>query len=170
MHAPNNPILRYVGSLWGGSSSRVVWLLIRRLCSDHLFCTQCAKNVLPSLFKLSGSNSQCRLCFLLWSYVVWLRHAYVNKDTRLFPRIHICGSGEPGNAANHLPLETKLPSLHSQAPLEHEYVYIGRAWYLLSCEHDIIEKRPEFLEQTTFCAMFNQLSVLRSVCMAFSPW
>ena len=28
--------------------------------------------------------------------------------------------------------------------LEHEYVYVGRAWYLLSCDHEI---GPEFLEK-----------------------
>ena len=30
---------------------------------------------------------------------------------------------------------------------EREYVYTGRAWYLFSHEHDVIEIGPEFLEQ-----------------------
>ena len=30
---------------------------------------------------------------------------------------------------------------------EHEYVYAGRAWYLFSCGHDVVEKGPVFLEQ-----------------------
>ena len=34
----------------------------------------------------------------------------------------------------------------SPAP-EHGYVYVGRAWYLFSREHDVIKIGPEFLEQ-----------------------
>ena len=30
---------------------------------------------------------------------------------------------------------------------ECKYAYTGRAWYLFSCEHDIIKKGSEFLEQ-----------------------
>lgn len=37
---------------------------------------------------------------------------------------------------------------------------IGKsAWYLYSCEHNVIEKGPAFLEQKdNFCALFNQHS------------
>ena len=36
---------------------------------------------------------------------------------------------------------------HSQASPARECVYMGRAWYLLSREHDVIEIGPEFSEQ-----------------------
>ena len=31
--------------------------------------------------------------------------------------------------------------------LERKYVYVGRAWYLFSYEHDIVKIGPGFLEQ-----------------------
>ena len=46
-------------------------------------------------------------------------------------------------------------------------IHMGRAWYLLACEHDVIKIGPEFLEQKTFCVLFNQLCIQRSVCMIF---
>ena len=39
----------------------------------------------------------------------------------------------------------------SPAP-ECEYVYVGRAWYLFSRDHDVIQNR-----RAAFCALFNQL-------------
>ena len=35
----------------------------------------------------------------------------------------------------------------SQASLKHKHMYMGRAWYLLSCDHDVIKIELEFLEQ-----------------------
>ena len=50
-----------------------------------------------------------------------------------------------------LPTQTKIKNErgqpHSQASPECEHVYAGRAWYLFSCEHDIVKIGPEFLEQ-----------------------
>ena len=38
-------------------------------------------------------------------------------------------------------------SLVPKASPEREHVYVGRAWYLFSCDHDVIKIRPEILEQ-----------------------
>ena len=38
-------------------------------------------------------------------------------------------------------------------------MHAGRAWYLFSREHNVIKIGPEFLEQKTFCVLFNQLCV-----------
>ena len=34
-----------------------------------------------------------------------------------------------------------------QASPEREHVYVGRVWYILLCDHDVIKTGPEFLEQ-----------------------
>ena len=55
-----------------------------------------------------------------------------------------------------------------------EDVNAGRAWYLFSRDHNVIEIqcRPEFLDQkVTFCTQFYQLHVCvqRSVYRIFAP-
>ena len=44
-------------------------------------------------------------------------------------------------------LPTGIVYPHFQASPARECVYMGRAWYLLSREHDVIEIGPEFSEQ-----------------------
>ena len=54
------------------------------------------------------------------------------------------------------------PYPHSQAPPLWNInmcMHAGRAWYLFSREHNVIKIGPEFLEQKTFCVLFNQLCV-----------
>ena len=58
-------------------------------------------------------------------------------------------------------------SLIPRLPLSGTQICVHRecsAWYLFSCEHNIIKIGPQFLEQkTAFCVLFNQLSVQCSV-------
>ena len=63
-------------------------------------------------------------------------------------------------------MHAAIASFPGSPSLEHKYVAV-RAWYLFSREHDVIKIAPEFLEQKTFCVLFNQLRVQCSVCMIF---
>ena len=62
-------------------------------------------------------------------------------------------------------IETWIASFPGFPAPEREDVHAARAWYLFSCDHDVIKK---FLEP--FCMLFNQLWVQHSVCMIFAPW
>ena len=66
-------------------------------------------------------------------------------------------------------MHAAIASFPASPSLERKYVYTGSAWYLLACEHDVIKIGSEFLEQKTFCVLFNQLRIQCSVCMIFDP-
>ena len=51
-----------------------------------------------------------------------------------------------------------------------QYGKAGRAWYIFSREHDVIDKWQNFQnEDATFCVLFNHLHVQRSVSMTVAP-
>ena len=51
-----------------------------------------------------------------------------------------------------------------------QYGKAGRAWYIFSREHDVIEKWQNFQnEDATFRVLFNHLHVQRSVSMTVAP-
>ena len=51
-----------------------------------------------------------------------------------------------------------------------QYGKAGRAWYIFSREHDVIEKWQNFQnEDATFCVLFSHLHVQRSVSITAAP-
>ena len=51
-----------------------------------------------------------------------------------------------------------------------QYGKAGRAWYISSRQHDVIEKWLNFQnEDAMFCMLFNHLHVQRSVSMTVAP-
>ena len=51
-----------------------------------------------------------------------------------------------------------------------QYAKAGRAWYIFSREHDVIEKWQNFQnEDAAFCVLFSHLHVQRSVSMSRPP-
>ena len=54
---------------------------------------------------------------------------------------------------------TYLASFPGSAAPEREYVYAGRAWYLFSRDHDVIETGPQFLEQKGSVSHIDQPTI-----------
>ena len=51
-----------------------------------------------------------------------------------------------------------------------QYGKAGRAWYISSCEHDVIDKWQTFQnEDAMFFVLFNHLHIQRSVSMTVTP-
>ena len=76
---------------------------------------------------------------------------YVTNSSILQQSKHDCGS--PGNETMSLILRL-ISSLIPRLPWT-GMVKVGGAWFLFSCEHDVIGKRPE--QKARFCTLFNQL-------------
>ena len=81
----------------------------------------------------------------------------------------VCGvhgsQGEP-------PLVVKVTSFPVPRPAFRRLQYgkAGRAWYIFSREHDVIEKWQNFQnEDAAFCVLFSHLHVQRSVSMTVAP-
>ena len=69
---------------------------------------------------------------------------------------------------NHRLSPTLLAPFPGSPTLEHKYT--GRAWYLFSCEHDVITKGWEFSDQKGNVHMLViQLYTQCSVCRIFTP-
>ena len=57
-----------------------------------------------------------------------------------------------------------LVHLRSQTSPKREHVYTGRAWYLFSCDHHIVEMGLTFLElKSNVLLLFNQLQCMHSM-------
>ena len=78
----------------------------------------------------------------------------VNGEALLEARHYMC------------PMHAPIPPFPGSPSLEHKLymcTHAGRVWYLFSCEHNVIKIGPQFLQQKTFCVLFNQLCVECSV-------
>ena len=50
-----------------------------------------------------------------------------------------------------------------------QYVKVERAWYLFSCEHDVIDNGPKILNhKAKFHVLYNELQVQHYMCITYS--
>ena len=81
-------------------------------------------------------------------FVWFLKYVALVRELKI-KKASTCWESSP----KHLAWDVAWPRF--QASPEQKHVYVGRAQYLFSCEHDVIEIRPEFLEQkgNVFCVV-----------------
>ena len=95
---------------------------------------------------------------ILWWYAVFL--------IWYIPQVQVLGSVFPSPTVNLFVVQPLRSAMHVASfpvprPAFHclQYGKVGKAWYISSCEHDVIYKWQNFqIEDVTFCVLFNHIS------------